>query len=72
MNNNYKPVTEGKDYYKSKGYIIPSGSKNTVILKRLENDISKLQGDINSLKEDISFIKEYIILKKNREENKWF
>ena len=69
MNSNYKPVA---DYYKSKGYVMPSGTKITAILNRIEKDVSQLQGDINQLKEDISFIKDYIISKKEREENKWF
>jgi hypothetical protein len=69
MEKNYKPVA---DYYKTKGYIIPSGNKNTILLKELEKDISKLQGDVNQLKKDISFIKDYIITKKEREDNRWF
>lgn len=69
MDKNYKPVA---DYYKSKGYIIPSGTKNTAILNRIEKDISQLQGDINNIKTDIQFIKDYIIAKKEREDNKWF
>lgn len=69
MDKNYKPVA---DYYASKGYVIPSGTKNTAILKRIENDISQLQGDITSIKTDIQFIKDYITAKKEREDNKWF
>jgi len=69
MDKNYKPVA---DYYKTKGYVIPSGNKNTAILKVLEKDISQLQGDINQLKKDISFIKDYIVAKKEREDNRWF
>jgi len=72
MNSNYKPVA---DYYNSKDYLtsqVGSGTKNTAILKRIENDVSQLQGDINQLKKDISFIKDYIVSKKEREENKWF
>jgi len=69
MDKNYKPVA---DYYKSKGYVMPSGTKNTAILSRIEKDISQLQGDINNIKTDIQFIKDYIIAKKEREDNKWF
>ena len=68
-NNNYKPMSE---YYKNKGYVIPSGNKNTAILKVIERDIAKLQGDIDTLKNDIHFIKEYIIAKKEKEDNRWF
>ena len=66
--------TNDTDYYRQgrQGYIIPSGNKNTILLKRIENDVSKLQGDITRLKEDISFIKDYIIAKKEREDNRWF
>mgnify|MGYP003122190317 CR=1 FL=1 len=68
--NLYKPVA---DYYKYRVTTdIPSGTKNTAILKRIQNDISQLQGDINTIKADIQFIKEYIINKKEREDNKWF
>ena len=69
MEKNYKPVA---DYYKSKGYVIPSGNKNTTLLKELEKDISRLQGDVNQLKKDIYFIKDYIVVKKKREDNRWF
>jgi len=68
MDKNYKPVA---DYYKSKGYVIPSGNKNTAILKVIERDIAKLQGDVDTLKQDIYFIKEYIIAKKLKEDNRW-
>ena len=54
-----------------KNYIIPSGIKNTAILKVIERDIAKLQGDVDTLKQDICFIKEYIIAKKLKEDNRW-
>ena len=61
MDKNYKPL----------GYVIPSGIKNTAILKVIERDIAKLQGDVDTLKQDICFIKEYIIAKKLKEDNRW-
>ena len=49
-----------------------TAERNTAILKRIEKDVSALQVDINTLKEDIRLIKEYIIVKKQREDNRWF
>tara|TARA_R100000278_G_scaffold115344_1_gene94185 strand:- start:1347 stop:1559 length:213 start_codon:yes stop_codon:yes gene_type:complete len=68
MDKNYKPVA---DYYRTKGYVIPSGTKNTAILKVIERDIAKLQGDVDTLKKDICFIKDYIVAKKLKEDNRW-
>lgn len=64
-----KPMTE---YYKNKGYTIPSARERPEILKRLEHDIADIHKDIKIIKEDISFIKQYIIIKKERENNRWF
>ena len=55
-----------------RSYILPSSNQNNLILKRLESDIAKLQTDIDQLIKNLSFITEYIIIKKQREDSRWF
>ncbi len=65
----YKPMAE---YYKQKEETLPCNRKNTIILVRLEKDLSQLQTDITQLRSDMDFIKNYITIKKERENKGWF
>ena len=59
-------------YKNNKIYHLPQAERNTNILRRLENDVSELTTEVKELKEVLSFIHQYIILKKERDDAKWF
>ena len=60
------------ELYKNKSYQLPQAERNTAILRRLENDVSELTKEVKELKEVLSFIHQYILLKKERDDAKWF
>ena len=60
------------ELYKNKSYQLPQAERNTNILHRLEKDVSELTKEVKELKEVLSFIHQYIILKKERDDAKWF
>tara|TARA_R110002153_G_scaffold185679_1_gene338794 strand:- start:324 stop:518 length:195 start_codon:yes stop_codon:yes gene_type:complete len=59
-------------YKNNKIYQLPQAERNTAILRRLENDVSELTKEVKELKEVLSFIHQYILLKKERDDAKWF
>ena len=65
-------MSELQRIQKNKSYQLPQAERNTAILRRLENDVSELTKEVKELKEVLSFIHQYILLKKERDDAKWF